>query len=190
MSVSLALRWLDFCSCRVCCLLLGVLVSCTGEVYASILQATGGVAEPRLALDPARYSTAEGACGQLFGMLLAAFCHSRAHRRRQWSDQGKPWLMSCVMFQKSPSPRVAFKAALVARLGAFSSSSSSSSSSNSTCASSRRERGAFRPAFEHTCMQQHRYQFMRLVGTACTQTFKPECCICPVDSLYLQGCSA
>jgi len=33
---------------------------CAGEVYASILQATGGVAEPRLALDPARYSTAEG----------------------------------------------------------------------------------------------------------------------------------
>lgn len=70
MSISLAMRWLDSCLCNFFCLLPGVFVFCTGEVYASILKATGGVAEPRLALDPARYSTAEGACGQLFGVLL------------------------------------------------------------------------------------------------------------------------
>ena len=47
-----------FVACSLMCLF-----SCAGEVYASILQGIGGVADPRLAVDPARYSTAEGARG-------------------------------------------------------------------------------------------------------------------------------
>ena len=59
------------------------------EVYASILKATGGVAEPRLALDPARYSTAEGSCGQLFGVLLVAIVTRGAIEGASGAIKGK-----------------------------------------------------------------------------------------------------
>jgi len=83
------MRWLESCLCNFFCLLPGVFASCTGEVYASILKATGGVAEPRLALDPARYSTAEGSCGQLFGVLLVAIVTRGAIEGASGAIKGK-----------------------------------------------------------------------------------------------------